>query len=65
MKIATVFDSSDDDSIILRQSGMISVVSKKEMTSGVSFLTRAPITPNEVSLRYSNGRCLEFVFKKG
>ncbi len=30
-----------------------------------SFLTRAPITPSEVSRRYSKGRDLEVVFKKG
>lgn len=28
-------------------------------------LTRAPITPREVSLRYSNGRVFEVVFKNG
>jgi hypothetical protein len=30
-----------------------------------SFLTKAPITPSEVSRRYSKGRDLEVVFKKG
>ena len=30
-----------------------------------SFLTKAPITPKEVSLRYSNGLDLEVVFRKG
>jgi hypothetical protein len=28
-------------------------------------LTRAPITPREVSLRYSNGRVFEVVFRNG
>ena len=32
----------------------------KELT-----LTRAPMTPREVSLKYSNGRVLEVVLRKG
>ena len=28
-------------------------------------MTKAPITPREVRRRYSNGRVLEVVFKKG
>lgn len=35
------------------------------MTSVSSIFTNAPITPNEVNRRYSNGRPLETVFKKG
>ncbi len=35
------------------------------MTSEESFLTRAPITPREVSRKYSNGLDLEVVFKNG
>lgn len=35
------------------------------MTSEESFFTRAPITPSEVRRRYSNGRDLEVVFRKG
>lgn len=35
------------------------------MTSLESFLTNAPITPREVRRRYSNGRDLLVVFKKG
>jgi hypothetical protein len=30
-----------------------------------SFLTRAPMTPKEVSLRYSNGLDFDVVFRKG
>ena len=30
-----------------------------------SFLTSAPMTPSEVRRRYSNGRDLEVVFRKG
>lgn len=30
-----------------------------------SFLTRAPMTPKDVSRRYSNGLDLDVVFKKG
>ncbi len=44
---------------------MISVVSRKLMTSDESFLTRAPITPREVSRRYSKGRDLDVVLRKG
>lgn len=35
------------------------------MTSELSFLTRAPITPRDVRRRYSNGRDLEVVFRNG
>jgi hypothetical protein len=48
-----------------RQSGIISVVSRKLMTSLLSFLTSAPITPREVRRRYSNGRDLDVVFRNG
>jgi len=37
---------------------------RAEVVEG-SFLTRAPITPKEVSLRYSNGRDLEVVLRNG
>lgn len=65
MNIATVLLSSDPVSIIRKHKGMISVVSKKCMTSEESFLTKAPITPNDVSRRYSKGRDLEVVLRKG
>ena len=65
MKMATVLLSSDPVSMIRRQSGMISVVSRKLMTSDESFFTRAPITPSDVRRRYSNGRDLDVVFRKG
>lgn len=51
--------------MIRRQSGMISVVSRKLMTSLLSFLTRAPMTPREVRRRYSKGRDLEVVLRNG
>ena len=51
--------------MIRRQRGIISVVRRKLMTSDESFLTRAPMTPREVSRRYSNGLDFEVVFKKG
>lgn len=35
------------------------------MTSDESFLTRAPMTPREVSRRYSKGLDLEVVFRNG
>lgn len=65
MNIATVLLSSEPVSIIRRHSGMISVVRRKLMTSDESFLTRAPMTPNEVSRRYSNGLDLEVVLRNG
>lgn len=65
MKIATVLLSSDPVSMIRRQSGMISVVSRKCITSEESFLTSAPITPRDVRRKYSNGRDLEVVLRNG
>jgi hypothetical protein len=35
------------------------------ITSDESFLTRAPITPKLVRRKYSNGRDLDVVFRKG
>ena len=51
--------------MILRQRGMISVYSKNEITSESSTLTRAPMTPRLVSLRYSKDLPLLTVFKNG
>ena len=65
MKIATVLLSSEPVSMIRRHNGMISVVRRKLITSDESFLTRAPMTPREVSRRYSKGRDLEVVLRKG
>lgn len=65
MKMATVLDNSEPVSMILRHRGMISVVNRKLITSDESFLTRAPITPRLVSRRYSKGRDLEVVLRKG
>lgn len=65
MKIATVLLSSEPVSMIRRQRGMISVVSRKLMTSEESFLTKAPMTPKDVSRRYSKGRDFEVVLRKG
>lgn len=66
MKMATVLDSSEPVSMIRRQRGIISVERRKLMTSEFSFcLTRAPMTPKEVRRRYSNGRVLEVVLRKG
>jgi len=64
--MATVFDNSDPVSMIRRHNGIISVDKRKLMTSEFSFcLTNAPITPSDVRRRYSNGRVLDVVFKKG
>lgn len=65
MKIATVLLSSLPVSMIRRHRGMISVVRRKLITSLESFLTSAPITPREVSRRYSNGRDLDVVLRNG
>ncbi len=65
MKVATVLDNSLPLSIILRHNGIISVLKRKAITSGLSILTKAPITPNAVSLKYSKGLFLLTVFKKG
>lgn len=63
--MATVLLSSEPVSMIRRHRGMISVVSKKLITSDESFLTRAPMTPKDVSRRYSNGRDLDVVLRNG
>lgn len=65
MKMATVLLSSDPVSMIRRHSGMISVVRRKLITSELSFLTSAPITPSDVNRRYSNGRDFEVVLRNG
>ena len=53
------------DSIILKHRGIISVVKRKFMTSCSSVLTRAPITPRDVNLRYSKGLVFDTVCKNG
>lgn len=65
MKMATVLLSSEPVSMMRKQRGIISVVKRKLMTSDESFLTSAPITPRLVSRRYSKGRDLEVVLRKG
>jgi hypothetical protein len=65
MKMATVLLSSEPVSMIRRHRGMISVVKRKLITSDESFLTSAPMTPREVSRRYSKGLDFEVVFKNG
>lgn len=65
MKIATVLLNSDPVSIIRRHNGIISVVKRKFMTSAESFFTKAPITPNDVRRRYSNGLDFDVVLRKG
>ena len=117
MKVATVLESSEPISMVRRQSGMISVLSRKLITpvsstcfdvsrgnagcerccvaarqcgvagggvarvgprgaacaawrarrapGGRRTLTRAPMTPRLVRRRYSNGRVLDTVLRKG
>ena len=63
--MATVFERSDPLSIILKHKGIISVDNKKFITSELSTFTKAPITPSAVNRKYSNGRFLFKVFRKG
>ena len=65
MKVATVFDNSLPLSIIRKHNGMISVLRRKLITSGLSTLTRAPMTPRAVNLKYSKGLVLFTVLRKG
>ena len=65
MKVATVLLSSLPVSMMRRQRGIISVVSKKLITSLSSTFTRAPITPREVRRKYSKGLVLLTVFRNG
>ena len=53
MKVATVFESSVPQSMILKERGIISVCNKKLMTLVSSIFTRAPMTPKLTSLKYS------------
>jgi hypothetical protein len=52
-KFITVCDKSPPVSMIRKHNGIISVESKNLITSWSSVFTRAPITPREVSLKYS------------
>lgn len=65
MNVATVLLNSEPDSMILKHNGIISVVNRNVITSCSSVLTKAPMTPKLVSLKYSNGLVLEVVCKKG
>jgi len=76
MKVATVLDNSCPLFIILRQRGIISVCIRKIMASlsspyffsfnyFITTLTRAPITPKLVTLRFSNGLALLEVLRNG
>jgi hypothetical protein len=65
MNVATVWESSVPLSIIRKHKGIISVFSKNSITLGSSTFTSAPMTPKDVSLKYSNERPFETVFKKG
>ena len=65
INVATVCESSVPLSIILRQRGIISVCSKKLITFVSSILTNAPITPSDVSRKYSKGLPLLTVFRNG
>lgn len=51
--------------MIRKHRGMISVVRRKLITSEESFLTSAPMTPSDVSRRYSKGLLLDVVLRNG
>ena len=63
--MATVLDNSYPLFIILKHRGIISVCIKNVIASESSPFTKAPITPSEVTLKFSKGLVLTFVFKKG
>lgn len=63
--MATVLESSYPLFIILRQRGIISVCIKNVIASESSPFTKAPITPKEVTLRFSKGLLLLEVLRKG
>lgn len=65
MKVATVLESSVPRSMIRKHKGIISVYRRKLITSASSILTKAPITPRDVNLKYSNGRPFDTVFRNG
>lgn len=65
MKVATVFDKACPFFIILRHKGTIYVCIRKVIAYGSLSLTRAPITPKEVTLKFSNILLLVEVFRKG
>ena len=65
MNVATVLESSLPLSIILKHKGMISVLKRKLITSGLSTLTKPPMTPRAASLKYSKGLVLFTVLRKG
>ena len=65
IKVATVCDKSVPRSMILKHRGMISVWSRKDITSESSTLTKAPTTPRDVRRRYSNERPLLTVLRNG
>lgn len=65
IKVATVWESSVPLSIILKHNGIISVYRRKLITSESSILTSAPMTPKDVSLKYSNGLPLLTVLRNG
>jgi hypothetical protein len=65
IKVATVYESSVPLSMIRKHRGIISVCRRKLITSESSILTKAPMTPRDVSLRYSKGLPLLTVFRNG
>lgn len=63
--ILIYLDNSYPLFMILRHNGIISVCIKKWIASESSPLTNAPITPKDVTLRFSKGFALFEVFKNG
>jgi hypothetical protein len=65
MKVATVFDNACPFFMIRKHKGTISVCIRKVMAKASFSLTRAPITPREVTRRFSKILLLVEVLRKG
>ena len=63
--MATVLESACPFFMMRRQSGTISVCMRKVMAYGSLSLTKAPITPSEVTLRFSKILLLVEVLRNG
>ncbi len=65
MNVATVLERACPFFIILKHNGTISVCIRNVIAYGSLSLTSAPMTPNEVTLKFSKILLLVDVFKNG
>ena len=65
IKVATVLDKACPFFMILKHNGTISVCIKKEIAYWSDYFTKAPITPNEVTLKFSKILLFVDVFRNG